>query len=125
MSGVIRPSSLTKNELLFLPQPRTSHTKDSQSNLCTDVLSGCCVQLGHSALHPVKGQYHSLTARLGPEISSRARLLLLVSPHKRRKNKRAKHTCLYSNIYPTRCNVTQFILSGNRCHMFWVGTLPR
>jgi len=25
---------------------------------------------------------------------------------------------LYSNIYPTRCNITQFILSGNCCTCF-------
>jgi len=25
----------------------------------------------------------------------------------------------YSNIYPTRCNVTQFILSGNCFTCFW------
>ena len=39
MSGVIRASPVHRNELLFLPLPRTSHTKDCQPHLCRDVLS--------------------------------------------------------------------------------------
>jgi hypothetical protein len=34
-----------------------------------------------------------------------------------------KFFVMYSNIYPKRCNVTQFILSGN-CSMFWVVPPP-
>jgi hypothetical protein len=33
--------------------------------------------------------------------------------HSPRQLKRCASTAVYSNIYPTRCNVTQFILSGN------------
>ena len=31
----------------------------------------------------------------------------------RRTDTNIRFTCYYSNVYPTRCNVTQFILSGN------------
>jgi len=31
---------------------------------------------------------------------------------------------MVSNIYPTRCNVTQFIISGKLLYMFWVVPPP-